>query len=625
MRRIPSLSHGRRPSVTRLLALLAMVVAASGTSVSSAGDDFVRVVDRRVVMGTSATIQVYAPDEATGYAATRAAFARMAKVEDALSDYRPRSEAMRLVERVGESVEVSSDLATALRRSIHWHRLSGGGFDPTVGPLSLLWRTACREGEPPSKASVDFANDVVGLEKLEFDSKTGRVRCRTAGLRLDFGGIGKGMAADAGLAVLRAHGLVRALVEVGGDLVAGFPPPESPGWRVRIRTIDGDDDEIVMLENGAIATSGDVEQFLDVERNGGIVRLSHLLDPRTGRPIEARREVTVLVRGGVSPGADADALASCASVLGFNGSMRLADGTTDGWIRFHEIPSDGELGRTRRIPLAADPTWARVGPAAVLVEGFEFSEGPVFLSNGDLLVTDQPRDRIVRIDSTGGVSVMPLAARRANGLAVSGDGRLLGCAEADNQLVAWADDGTVEVLADRDSNPFNGPNDLWVGPSGRIWFTDPFYRRPWFAGGRKGLRADVHRLDPDGTCTVAATGFVRPNGIVGRPDGSRLYVADLDGGRTDSFAIDDTGALGDRRAFFPLGSDGMAMASDGAVVLTGKGVHVVSADGALIRTLVPDERWISNACFDPAGERLVVTAVDRVLVFELAPEVIEGP
>jgi sugar lactone lactonase YvrE len=73
--------------------------------------------------------------------------------------------------------------------------------------------------------------------------------------------------------------------------------------------------------------------------------------------------------------------------------------------------------------------------------------------------------------------------------------------------------------------------------------------------------------------------------------------------------------------FFPLGSDGMAMASDGAVLLTGKGVHVVSADGALIRTLVPEERWISNACFDEAERRLVVTAVDRVLVFELVPEV----
>ena len=213
------------------------------------------------------------------------------------------------------------------------------------------------------------------------------------------------------------------------------------------------------------------------------------------------------------------------------------------------------------------------------------------------------------------------SARRANGLAVAGDGRLFGCAEAENELVAWDDDGSVEVLASGGPSPFNGPNDLWVGPSGRIWFTDPFYRRPWFAFGRKPLAANVHRLDPDGTCEIAATDFVRPNGIVGRPDGSRLYVADLDGGRTFEFPIGPDGALGPRRMFFPLGSDGMAMASDGAVLLTGKGVHVVSADGALIRTLVPEERWISNACFDEAERRLVVTAVDRVLVFELVPEV----
>ena len=604
--------------VVRAVAMLATVIGLAWCvpEASAVGPE-VRVVDRRVVMGTPATIQVYAPDEATGYEATRAAFARMAEIENALSDYRPRSEAMRLVERVDEAVALSSDLATALMRSVHWHRRSGGAFDPTIGPLSLLWRTARRDGVPPSAASIDFANDVVGLEKLDLDVEAGTVRCLTAGLRLDFGGIGKGMAADAGLEVLRAHGLVRALVDVGGDLVAGFPPPGEAGWRVRIRTVEGDDGEVVLLENGAIATSGDVEQFLEVERDGAVVRLSHLLDPRTGRPVDTRREVTVLVRGGASPGADADALASCASVLGFNGSMRLQDGTIDGWMRFHEIPSGTEIGRTRRILLASDPTWARVEAPAVLVEGFEFSEGPVFLPDGDLLVTDQPRDRIVRIDSDGGVSVMFESARRANGLAIAGDGRLLGCAEAENELVAWDDDGSVEVLASGGTSPFNGPNDLWVGPSGRIWFTDPFYRRPWFAFGRKPLAANVHRLDPDGTCEIAATDFVRPNGIVGRPDGSRLYVADLDGGRTFEFAIGPDGALGPRRMFFPLGSDGMAMASDGAVLLTGKGVHVVSADGVLIRTLVPEERWISNACFDEAERRLVVTAVDRVLVFDL--------
>ena len=91
------------------------------------------------------------------------------------------------------------------------------------------------------------------------------------------------------------------------------------------------------------------------------------------------------------------------------------------------------------------------------------------------------------------------------------------------------------------------------------------------------------------------------------------------------FEIDAEGGLSGRQPFFPLGSDGMTISPDGAVVLTGRGVHVVSADGALIRTLVPDERWISNACFDETGDRLVVTAVDRVLVFEVGPDVNASP
>ena len=126
--------------MVRAVAMLATVIGLAWCvpEASAVGPE-VRVVDRRVVMGTPATIQVYAPDEATGYAATKAAFTRMAEIEDALSDYRPRSEAMRLVERVDETVRVSPDLAEALRRSIHWNRRSGGAFDPTIGPLTQLW------------------------------------------------------------------------------------------------------------------------------------------------------------------------------------------------------------------------------------------------------------------------------------------------------------------------------------------------------------------------------------------------------------------------------------------------------------------------------------------------------
>ncbi len=610
MRRIPSLSR-----VAGHFGLaLAMVSACSSIAVSE-----IRVVDRRIVMGGPATIQVYAESEEAGHAATRAAFARMAAVEAALSDYRPKSESRLLVEKVDEDVPVSADLAAAIEMSLRWHRQSGGAFDPTIGPLTALWRSTRREGRRPSPVSVRFASDAVGFEKLTFDPAARTVRCRTAAMQLDFGGIGKGMAADAAMKVLRSHGLTQALIEVGGDLLAGDPPPGAAGWRVRIQTVADDDSEVVMLANAAIATSGDVEQFLELEDAGATVRLSHLLDPRTGEPIADRREVTVTIRGGESPGADADAMASCASVLGFRGAMRLADGTIDGEIRFFDV--DDELeggGRVRRIRLEASADWAGVREAEVLADGFAFTEGPVVLPGGDLVFTDQPRNHVVRVDAAGRIAIEHESAKRANGLGILPDGRLVGCAEEDNQLLAWNEDGSVELLAVRDGDPFNGPNDLWVAPDGAIWFTDPFYARSWHEPGRKPIPAEVYRRAVDGSVDSVAEDFIRPNGIVGSRDGGTLWVADLDGGVTYSFEVTSSGDLKNRRPFFPLGSDGMTLGPGDEVILTGKGVFVLSSDGALIRVLLPDASWVANACFGgPDDRRLFVTTRERVLRFEL--------
>jgi thiamine biosynthesis lipoprotein ApbE/sugar lactone lactonase YvrE len=610
----------RIPGLNRVLKNLCLVgtMAIAWTSVVFASDD-VRVVDRRIVMGGTASIQVYAEDEASGYAATRAAFERMAVVEAALSDYRPKSEARRLVEIVDEDVEVSADLAAAIEMSQRWHRRSGGAFDPTVGPLTALWRTARRDNRRPSQASVSFAADAVGFEKLTFDPTKRTIRCRTAAMQLDFGGIGKGMAADAALKVLRAHGLTRALIEVGGDLVAGDSPPGTDGWRVQIRTIDADDSETILLANAAVATSGDVEQFLEIEEAGTVRRLSHLLDPRTGEPISVRREVTAVVRGGDSPGADADALASGASVLGFRDSMRLADGTLNGELRFFEVNDEPKSGGiVRRIRFEADVEWASVAPGRLLAEGFAFTEGPVGLPSGDLLFTDQPNDRVMRLGADGRLKIEHESAERANGLGVLADGRLVGCAEEHNRLIAWNQDGSVEVLAAREDGPFNGPNDLWVAPDGGIWFTDPFYARPWHAPGRTPIPAAVYRRSPDGITEAVAVDFLRPNGIVGSRDGRTLWIADLDGGVTDVFEVTNLGTLINRRPFFPLGSDGMSLGPNDEVILTGKGLLVLTKDGALIRTLLPDAPWVANACFSGSdGRRLFVTTRDRVMVFEV--------
>jgi gluconolactonase len=128
----------------------------------------------------------------------------------------------------------------------------------------------------------------------------------------------------------------------------------------------------------------------------------------------------------------------------------------------------------------------------------------------------------------------------------------------------------------------------------------------------------VYRRSPDGITEAVAVDFLRPNGIVGSRDGRTLWIADLDGGVTDVFEVTNLGALINRRPFFPLGSDGMSLGPNDEVILTGKGLLVLSKDGALIRTLLPDAPWVANACFGGSGgRRLFVTTRDRVMVFEV--------
>ena len=297
-------------------------------------------------MGVEAVITTWAPSETEARTATRAAFARMAALEDSISDYRPRSESMRAVEIVEEPVPVSEDFASALDLGRTWFQLSDGGFDPTVGPLTALWRQSRRRGVQPSERDIEFAAASVGWDKLVFDDSVtpATVTFRTAAMGLDFGGLGKGLAADLALEEMRRAGLDRSLIDVGGDLVAGSPPPGARGWRVEVRTVEWDEGVMVELADGAVATSGDVEQFIEVERDGRRVRLGHLLDPRNGRPISIRREATVMVVGGGRPGATADALASVAVVRGIEEAGHRVDGLFVGWIRVvearHESASD---------------------------------------------------------------------------------------------------------------------------------------------------------------------------------------------------------------------------------------------------------------------------------------------
>lgn len=261
-------------------------------------------------MGVQVRIVVYAPDESTAVRACEAAFRRFAELEEVLSDYRSTSELMRLCARAGgPPVPVSAELYFVLERALEMSRRSEGAFDVTVGPCVALWRKARRTGQFPAAEELKQARALVGWEKVRLDPSRRAVQLLVPGMRLDMGGIAKGYAGDCAQEALRQHGITRALVEAGGDIVVSGPPPGQKGWRIEIANAgSGSTPRTITLANAAISSSGDTEQF--VEFHGR--RYSHIVDPRTGLGLTDRIAVTVLAPDGIT----ADSLSTAVSVLG---------------------------------------------------------------------------------------------------------------------------------------------------------------------------------------------------------------------------------------------------------------------------------------------------------------------
>jgi thiamine biosynthesis lipoprotein len=272
-------------------------------------------------MAVTVRIVLYAPDEAAATTAARAAFERIHELNGVLSDYDPESELrdLEVAAAGGEPVPVGDDLFRVLARSQELARRSEGVFDVTVGPVVRVWRRARQRGGLPMARRLDPARELVGYDLLRLDPDAKTVTFAKPGMRLDFGGIAKGYAVDEALAVLREHGITRALVDAGGDMALGDPPPDAPGWRIAVAPLeaDGPPSRILVLKNAAVATSGDLWQFVKIRGR----RYSHIVDPRTGQALTERSSVTVVAPDGMT----ADGLASALSVLGSEKGLTLAD------------------------------------------------------------------------------------------------------------------------------------------------------------------------------------------------------------------------------------------------------------------------------------------------------------
>jgi thiamine biosynthesis lipoprotein len=274
-------------------------------------------------MGTTFRIVLYAADRPTAEAAAQAGFARVAELDRIMSDYDAKSELMRLCrasdEAPGRPVAVSADLFEVLKQAEMVSKQSDGAFDVTVGPLVQLWRLARRTQRLPDEKELAEAKVRVGYKKVVLNARDRTVTLKVPGMRLDLGGIAKGYAADAVLALLREkYAITRALVAASGDITCGDPPPGRNGWVVDVTPIAKNrTPRKLTLVRCAVSTSGDLEQFVEI--NG--VRYSHILDPKTGLGLTGRRSATVIAPRGIQ----ADSLTKVASVLPTNKALTLIE------------------------------------------------------------------------------------------------------------------------------------------------------------------------------------------------------------------------------------------------------------------------------------------------------------
>jgi thiamine biosynthesis lipoprotein len=245
-------------------------------------------------MGTTYTIALYGADRFELDATIDAAFDETRRLEALLSNYRPESEWSRVNREAAKApVRVSDELFQFLQACVDYSSRSEGAFDITVGPLMKIWGFYKNSERVPHRAEIRTALLRMGWRHIQLDPAHRTVSFARP-LEIDPGGIGKGYAVDRMAAILRAQGVASGIISAGRSSIyaIGAPPGEPRGWRVEIPhpRDRGKNVAEVFLKDESMSTSGATEKFFVV----GSRTYSHIMDPRTGYPVQGMLSVSVV-------------------------------------------------------------------------------------------------------------------------------------------------------------------------------------------------------------------------------------------------------------------------------------------------------------------------------------------
>ncbi len=252
--------------------------------------------------------------------------------------------------------------------------------------------------------------------------------------------------------------------------------------------------------------------------------------------------------------------------------------------------------------------------------GFIFTEGPAADADGNIYFTDVRGERIYRwYYKDDSISVYREKTGRANGLMFDQNGRLVICEMGNNRVTLDDMKGTITVIADSyKGKRLNNPNDLWIDPKGGIYFSD------WLSGrGRTSVKEDglqVYYISPDHrNLTRVTNDLIKPNGLIGTPDGKNIYIADAGANMTWVYKTQPGGTLSDKKLFCEQGSDGMARDEKNNVYVTGSSsISVYNSKGKKIEEITFPERPSNMTFAGKERKTLFVTARRSIYTLEMA-------
>ncbi|MBZ5545884.1 MAG: FAD:protein FMN transferase [Acidobacteriia bacterium] len=310
-----------------------------------AQDQSVRYEASHDAMGTEFTVVAYGSDAKYLGEVANEAFEEIDRLDAQMSNYRPESEISALNrDAARRAIIVEPALFALIQDSRRYSQETDGAFDITVGPLIRAWGFFRGQGRYPSHAELTAAIERIGYRHIRLDAARREVRFDREGVELDLGGIAKGYAVDRAVEILREDGVTAALVSSGTSSVYALgAPPGERGWKVNVRDPfeAGKVGDVVWLKNYSLSVSGNYERFFTLQGK----TYAHIMDPRSGRPVENMLATAVLAPRATQ----SDALSTAFFVLGPQASRRYLAAHPDLAVLFYQ---PGRAKRTfRRVML----------------------------------------------------------------------------------------------------------------------------------------------------------------------------------------------------------------------------------------------------------------------------------